>query len=141
MTIARMVADMDVVVDHLRARLGRERLILLAHSWGTALGTPETGLADLWRLWRGATFSQTHLWPEFARLDLTREVPSLDVPVTFVPGRHDQRTSSQLAARYLDALRAPVKRLVWLEQSAHNAPFEEPERFRAAVLEAVAAAG
>lgn len=231
MTIAQMLADLDVVVDDLRHRLGRERVVLLAHSWGTALGTlyahqhpdkvaayigtgqvasnpederlayewalaearrrdradavaelerigpppyelerlvvrdrwldefggyfhtpiskwgvvwhalgtPEAGVADLWRLWRGTAFSQRHLWPEFARLDLTREVPALGVPVTFILGRHDRRTSSDLAARYLDALQAPFKRLVWLERSAHNAPFEEPEAFRAAVLDAIGA--
>jgi pimeloyl-ACP methyl ester carboxylesterase len=36
---------------------------------------------------------------------------------------------SVLASRYFDRIRAPYKRLVWFEQSAHNPPFEEPEVF------------
>ena len=75
-----------------------------------------------------------------ARLDLTEAVPALDVPVTFVLGRFDQRTWSPLAVVYLEALRAPSKRLIWLENSAHNGPFEEPGAFRAAVIDAIFAA-
>jgi pimeloyl-ACP methyl ester carboxylesterase len=60
--------------------------------------------------------------------------------VTFVLGRFDERTWSHLAAAYLEALRAPSKRLVWLENSAHNGPFEEPAAFREAVVDAIFAA-
>jgi proline iminopeptidase len=38
LTIARHVADLDAVVRHLRGFLGRERIVLLGHSWGAALG-------------------------------------------------------------------------------------------------------
>jgi pimeloyl-ACP methyl ester carboxylesterase len=228
MTIAHFLADMDRVVDHLRKRLGVEKVWLLAHSWGTALGTlyagkhpqkiagyigtgqvasnpedeehayqyvlaeaekrndksalidlakigpppytfdrlavrdrlldqyggyfhvplnkwsvawraifdtPESDIRDLVRLWRGTALSQTALWPEFAKLDLTKTVPALDMPVEFILGRHDQRTWSPLAERYLAALKAPRKRLVWLEKSGHNGPFEEPAAFRKAVTD------
>ena len=101
------------------------------------LHTPEVGICDLYRLWQGMAFSQRALWPSFAHLDLTEAVPALDVPVTFVLGRFDQRTSSLLAVAYLEALRAPSKRLIWLENSAHNGPFEEPAAFRAAVIHAI----
>ncbi|WP_300781101.1 alpha/beta fold hydrolase [Enhydrobacter sp.] len=230
MTIPQFVDDLDQVVDYLRKRLGQQRVWLIGHSWGSALGmlyarrnaakvagyigtgqvasnpqdevhayrfvldearrrgdraalarlgkigpppytfdrlmvrdrlleeyggvfhrppdkwrivfealseVPEAGIGDLYRLWRGIEFSQRALWPSFARLDLTETVPALDVPVTFVLGRFDQRTSSPLAVAYLEALRAPSKRLIWLENSAHNGPFEEPAAFRAAVIDAI----
>src|SRR4051794_1632533 len=38
MIIAQFLRDMDQVVDHLRRRLGKERIWLLGHSWGSALG-------------------------------------------------------------------------------------------------------
>jgi pimeloyl-ACP methyl ester carboxylesterase len=38
MTVAQFLDDLDAVVDHLRRRLGRERVVLLGHSWGSALG-------------------------------------------------------------------------------------------------------
>ncbi len=231
MSIAQFVDDMNRVVDYLRARLGPRRVLVLGHSWGSALGmlyihehpervagyigvgqvadnradelhayefaveqarerenqkaiedlarigpppyrfqqlvvrdrwlehfggvfhvqidkwavawralwTPEAGLCDLWRLWHGIQFSQEALWSEFARLDLTEEVPSVQVPVTFILGRFDQRTWAPLAARYLEELQAPQKHLIWLERSAHNGPFEEPQAFRRAVIAAGAA--
>jgi pimeloyl-ACP methyl ester carboxylesterase len=38
LTIARHLADLDAVVERLRRRFGRQKVILLGHSWGTALG-------------------------------------------------------------------------------------------------------
>jgi pimeloyl-ACP methyl ester carboxylesterase len=38
LTIARHLADLDAVVDHLRGRLGQDRVALVGHSWGSALG-------------------------------------------------------------------------------------------------------
>jgi len=38
LTIARHLSDLDTVVDHLRGRLGRRDVVLVGHSWGSALG-------------------------------------------------------------------------------------------------------
>lgn len=38
MTIDRFVADLDELVDQLRARFGARRVALLGHSWGSAIG-------------------------------------------------------------------------------------------------------
>lgn len=103
-----------------------------------ALGTPEADIRDLFRLWRGTAFSQRALWPEFARLDLTKAAAKFDVPVTFILGRYDQRTYSPFTADYLSKMQAPEKDLIWLEKSAHNGPFEEPLKFRNAVIGTVA---
>ena len=102
-----------------------------------ALWTPEAGLRDLFRTWSALHFSQAAMTSELTRFDLPRKVPALDVPVTFILGRHDHRTWAPLAERYLEQLEAPRKRLFWLEHSAHNGPFEEPEQFRRYVLEAL----
>ena len=39
MTIDQMVQDLDELVDTVRSRFGKERVVLLGHSWGTILGT------------------------------------------------------------------------------------------------------
>lgn len=39
MTIAQFLRDLDRVVDLVRQRLGKPKVVLLAHSWGTILGT------------------------------------------------------------------------------------------------------
>src|SRR5215831_17955017 len=38
LTTAQHVADLDAVVDHLRQSLGQDKIILVGHSWGAALG-------------------------------------------------------------------------------------------------------
>ena len=44
-------------------------------------------------------------------------------------GRYDQVVPSILAERYFRDIQALVKRLIWFEQSTHNPPFQEPQRF------------
>ena len=38
MTIEHFIADLDELVDYVRRRLGKERVVLYGHSWGSALG-------------------------------------------------------------------------------------------------------
>jgi len=38
LTIAQHVVDLDAVVDHLRQSLDQDKIILMGHSWGAALG-------------------------------------------------------------------------------------------------------
>ncbi|MGD9658059.1 MAG: alpha/beta fold hydrolase, partial [Methylocystis sp.] len=38
LTIAQHVADLDRLIEHLRRRHGRNRILLVGHSWGAALG-------------------------------------------------------------------------------------------------------
>jgi proline iminopeptidase len=72
--------------------------------------------------------------PELLKLDLERLVPSVEVPVFFFLGCYDHHVSSAIAAHYFDRLRAPYRRAIWFAYSAHNPPFEEPERFNEAVV-------
>lgn len=222
LTVARHLADLDSVVDHLIRTLRQDRVILVGHSWGTALGMlyarahPEKvsafvgvnqivsmreahvaeytflqkeatkrgdqktlrrleaigeppfdsakealGVEELAREYGGLFHQEPNRFgvvfgaifrglvtpweiPSFIRanhisldamhdellgLNLTRDVPSLNVPVLFFLGRHDRHTDSRIASRYLGDLKAPFKRLVWFDESAHNIPFEEADRF------------
>ena len=51
------------------------------------------------------------------------------MPIFFLLGRYDWHVPAVLAQQYFEKIEAPCKRLVWFEQSAHNPPFEEPEKF------------
>ena len=235
--VARHLADLDAVVDHLRRDFGRDKIILVGHSWGGALGLlyaqahPEKvsaliavaplislreaeqaqyefvlaeasrrkdddalarlrkigpppnktvgqqiAMEDLAQRYGGAFHREPHkMWvvlrgifagvvtpwelprlfraihvslaamnDELLGLDVSRSVPSLDVPVVFFLGRYDRHADAKLAAAYLEALHAPVKRAIWFENSAHNVPFEEPALFRASVesvLQSIAISG
>jgi pimeloyl-ACP methyl ester carboxylesterase len=230
LTVSRHLADLDAVVEHLRRRFARERIVLVGHSWGGALGllyarehpeklsafvgvaplvsvhagqraefdfvlgeavrrADEDALAQLreigappyagvqevlaverlcdryggvfhqppsqgWLLLRGVFGGLVTPWEiprliranevsleamheELQGLDLGQSVPSVDVPVSFLLGRYDRHVDAKLAAAYLEALRAPAKKLIWFERSAHNVPFEESERFGATLLDLV----
>lgn len=220
MTIAQLERDLDEVVELVRRRFGKDKVILLAHSWGTELGTiytyrhpekvaayvgmgqvasfaedervsyewaltqattrdnrraitelramspgprsvddelakgkwveafggvfhqdlstgklilaalstDEANLVDLVKFGQGNRFSLESLRPEYSKLDLTR-YRVFQVPIVFLLGRYDWQVPSVLAEQYFNTIDAPCKRLIWFEQSAHNPPFEEPERF------------
>ena len=38
MTVEQFIADLDELVEHVRRRLGKDRVVLYGHSWGSALG-------------------------------------------------------------------------------------------------------
>jgi pimeloyl-ACP methyl ester carboxylesterase len=61
--------------------------------------------------------------------DLMDAVGALDVPAYFFVGRFDMVCPWQLAEEYFRRLKAPRKRWVWFEQSAHFPFLEEPARF------------
>lgn len=106
-----------------------------------ALAAPETTFADLFRFWRGNRFSLDAMWPELRSLDLMRSATCFEMPITFLLGRHDWQVPAVTAADYFARIKASSKTLVWFERSAHNVPFEQPELFNRAVLEAVEQAG
>jgi len=228
LTIAQHVADLDRIVDHLRASLSTDKIILVGHSWGAALGllyaaahpgkvfglvavnplvsrkeaeqseyhfvineaarrkdqrtltearrigsppfaTSRTALAfeklvqryggiyhnephRLWVMIRAVVAGMVTPWEirsiiqgndvslaamndELLRLDLRSAVPALNVPVAFFLGRYDRHLDATISASYFDRLRAPVKRLVWFDHSAHNVPFEEPTLFNTTLIE------
>jgi len=67
--------------------------------------------------------------------DLRTAVPRLQVHIAFFQGRQDVGTNPEVVARYAAALDAPRgKSFVWFEESAHMPYFEEPARFREALL-------
>jgi proline iminopeptidase len=230
LTIARHLADLDVITDRLRQELGQSRIVLIGHSWGGALallyahahpdkiaaviavtplvdmlarqqaqyafvsaqaaqhkdrevlerlcaiGPPPHRSADntvaverladrydavyhvrpnrMWVMFNGMLRGLVTPWeiPRFIRgnnvslaamndellgLRLADTVPSLDVPVFFFLGRYDHHLDAETTVQYLDALQAPLKRVVWFENSAHNIPFEEPAAFTKSVIEAL----
>lgn len=52
-------------------------------------------------------------------------------------GRHDYTTPSVPIAEWLQAVKAPVKKATWFENSAHLIPLEEPGKMLVTLLEEV----
>src|SRR6185436_4600182 len=114
------------------SRIGAFGLVLTS-----LLFSREYSLRDRLNFFRGIFDSMRLLWPELLRVDLTRAVPRLNVPVFFVEGRFDREAPSNLAARYFESLQAPAKELVWFDRSAHMPNWEERDRFTHMMLEKV----
>lgn len=72
------------------------------------------------------------IWPT---IDLKRQIPMVNVPVYFCLGRYDNHLPSHVIADYGASLQAPVKEVIWFEESAHYLCFEEPQKFHALLRE------
>jgi proline iminopeptidase len=229
MTVLQMLGDLDEVVDMVSARFGKDKVVLLGHSWGTVLGTlyasqhpdktaayvgvapitntteqrrlaheftlaeairrgetkaikelrsigpaprsvddllslgrwterfggvfhgplstgqliwaalktDEASLVDLVKFGQGNAFSLKALEGEISRLDLSGRILTFNTPVFFLLGRYDWQVPATDSAKYFELIAAPCKRLIWFEQSAHNLPFEEPDKFNQVMIEQV----
>ncbi len=222
LTIDRLVLDTQELIEHLRKRFKRDRVVLLAHSFGSLLGVklaqrrpdmlyayvgmgqfvdfqrsetlgyeatladaradkneealaqlksiapfpdpahPERNLKNLgierrWLAHYGGYFhdggeghhqavarlSPTHsaadldtrqeahnfivevMWKELADVSLSDDV-HFEVPMIFTQGRYDRGTSSALVQEWYAAIDAPLKKLIWFDESAHMVYEEEP---------------
>lgn len=92
--------------------------------------SPDYSGGDIIRTLRGMGSTQAALLSDLARMDLTRSVARLDVPVVLAQGRLDQVAPGEATRRFADSLEAPRKELAWFERSAHTPQFEEPDKFR-----------
>jgi pimeloyl-ACP methyl ester carboxylesterase len=71
-------------------------------------------------------------------LDISGQVPQLDIPVVFLSGRFDYKTPGELVEEYMSTLAAPAgKQMIWFENSAHALFFEERQAFRNVMLDIV----
>jgi len=95
----------------------------------TGLRAPEYTLFDILNISKGVSLYARHFRSTEFRGDLAEEVLSVRVPVYFFTGRHDYTVPFELSERYFEKLRAPRKRMVWFENSAHFPFFEEPLKF------------
>jgi proline iminopeptidase len=96
---------------------------------------PQYSFLDVARAIRGMQFCQKHLLPTLAGFNLITRLPRIDVPIYMFQGRHDLAAPAAIAERYYEVLEAPKgKRLIWFENSAHMPQYEEPEKFREAML-------
>ena len=137
-TAAQVVA-LERISDRLGAVYHRPPAKLSVVTRGLA-----RGLVTPWeipRLIRANDVSLAVMHAELQTLDLHDSVREIGVPVIFLLGRHDRHVDSRIAASYLDSLKAPVKRVIWFEESAHNPPFEEPARFNAVLRAELSAIG
>lgn len=84
----------------------------------------------------GSLLTLGRLLPEFVKVDYSK-VASFPIPVVMFMGRHDYTTPTAPTEAWLKQVKAPSKRAVWFERSAHMIPWEEPGKTLVSLLEHV----
>jgi pimeloyl-ACP methyl ester carboxylesterase len=101
------------------------------------LGGTESSILDLPNAVRGFQFSLETMWAEASALNLMTLAPVLHMPVFFFLGRRDHWVPPEASVAYFNVLRAPLKRLVWFEESGHEPFVDEPDKFNRAMADLV----
>jgi pimeloyl-ACP methyl ester carboxylesterase len=96
--------------------------------------SPEYAPADRKAWGEGSAFTVKIVEPQLAAWKYAN-VPELQCPLLLLEGRHDQLVPSAITAQWFAALRAPRKKLVWFENSAHMMMIEEPGRTLQALVD------
>jgi proline iminopeptidase len=86
---------------------------------------PEYSDEDVRDAFKGQAAVTNALLPIILSTDLST-IRTLKVPLVLILGRHDRNVSSEVAAEWFATLRAPSKKLIWFERSAHHMTSEEP---------------
>jgi pimeloyl-ACP methyl ester carboxylesterase len=87
--------------------------------------SPAYTSADVAAVDKGSALSLPRLFPDLLQFDVSG-VTQWQCPIVLVLGRHDLTTPSTVAAEWFGKIRAPKKKLVWFENSAHMMMVEEP---------------
>lgn len=95
--------------------------------------SPDYDDAEAPHVYDGNEFSEERLLPFVLGLDLSKE-RRFKCPILLFEGRHDRTVNSDVAFEWLKTVKAPAKRFVWFEHSAHEPMTEEPGRFLNALL-------
>lgn len=103
----------------------------LAYEEGARMLSPEYTRADLGGSDGGQTFMR--LLPALTHLDFSH-VTRFDCPIVIFAGRHDYAVPSRVVERWFNDVRAPQKRFVWFEDTAHMVQMERPGLFAAHLI-------
>jgi pimeloyl-ACP methyl ester carboxylesterase len=93
------------------------------------LFSPEYSIKDIFKFYKGINFSMENIWSKLFEINFFNQVSEIKVPVYFCVGRYDYNTPFELVERFYEQLKAPKKKLIWFEKSAHNPNFEEHQKF------------
>ena len=98
--------------------------------------SPDYTNADRAAIGKGSLLSLTHLLKGFSTADF-ENVTDFRCPIVIFNGRHDDTVSSDVTADWFARVHAPVKKLIWFENSAHMMQIEEPGRVLVHLVEDV----
>jgi pimeloyl-ACP methyl ester carboxylesterase len=90
--------------------------------------SPEYSEQDVAAIDKGSALSLGPLLPVMLSFNYSN-VTKFECPIVLFEGRHDDTTPAEIAAKWLERVQAPGKKLIWFENSSHMAMVEESGRF------------
>lgn len=89
----------------------------------------EYTLSEKFNLWYGKSKSGiSQNWETMTRTNLIETKNDIKLPVYFFHGLYDYTCSYELAKKFFDKIKAPIKGFYTFDKSAHSPLFEEPEK-------------
>ena len=76
-----------------------------------------------------------NMWPEIGRVKLENDCTDFQIPVFIFDGCLDKNTPADLVEDYFQRIHAPYKELIWYKESGHNPLIDEPELFKANLID------
>lgn len=107
-----------------------------SYYFNAPLLSPEYDARAVKAIDQGSLLTLEQVLNEWLQVDF-KPVTDFPVPVLMFMGRHDYTTPSAPTAAWLARVRAPYKKAVWFEHSAHLVQFEEPGKTLVSLLEYV----
>lgn len=98
--------------------------------------SPEYSKKDIEAIDEGNIFTLGRILPEFLSVNF-KDVKNFPIPVFMFMGRHDYTTPSEPTQQWLNKVKAPAKKGIWFENSAHLIPLEEPGKMLVTLLNEV----
>jgi pimeloyl-ACP methyl ester carboxylesterase len=95
----------------------------------TGLAAPEYSLRDARNIPKGVSLYSRNFVYNSISGDLMDAVARVEVPIYFFTGRYDYTDPFVLTEQYFSKIKASEKHIVWFEDSAHFAFYEEPAAF------------
>lgn len=86
-------------------------------------------LMDVFRWFKGTNYLVKHFRDELLTIKLKEQVKKLDVPIYFIAGEFDYITPTSLVEEYFKQVECPFKEMIMIENVAHDAHFENPDKF------------
>lgn len=92
--------------------------------------------ADVQAIDQGSLFTLSKILPEFLEVDFD-DITEFPIPVFMFMGKHDYTTPSAPTESWINKVKAPVKKGIWFENSAHLIPMEEPGKMLLSLVQEV----
>lgn len=76
-----------------------------------------------------------NMWPEIGRVKLENDYTEFKIPFLIFDGCLDKNTPAELVEDFYQRIKAPYKELIWYKESGHNPLLDEPELFKANLVD------